>query len=271
MKLKYTKKTLAEILNEHPDFKRILLKFYHGMGDAIMFYANCLPALERAFPDRDFYFETQLGQEEFFGDADRNEAHYDLSVFLNFPCAEWDEGPETKAEKCAREELGIEIGEDHPSRYRLPFFCLSPLVGFHFVSTSNDSICCPENFAYHLWEKTVARGLIPIDTHMQHHGATIERDIFCWEKHRAVVSIAPSCCTLFGLIGSLGGFAGVASGNFWLALCILEPRKILFIETEFPVWKLTHCPVFSVKASDPDESVIDAWLTEIKKGTRNVQ
>ena len=156
MKMKFVNKNLAEILAGHPEYKRILLKFYHGMGDAIMFYANCLPALERTFPNCEFFFETQLGQEEFFGDADPNEEHYDLAVFLNFPCAEWDEGPETKAEKCARVELGIEIGEDHPSRYRLPFFCLSPLVGFHFVSTSNDSICCPENFAYHLWEKTVA-------------------------------------------------------------------------------------------------------------------
>ncbi len=51
MKLKYVNKTLAEILAGHPEYKRILLKFYHGMGDAIMFYANCLPALERTFPN----------------------------------------------------------------------------------------------------------------------------------------------------------------------------------------------------------------------------
>ncbi|MBP5205956.1 MAG: hypothetical protein J6Z44_04100, partial [Bacteroidales bacterium] len=47
----------------------------------------CLPALERAFPDRRFYVETQLGQELFFGVVNPDESAYDLTVFIVFPCA----------------------------------------------------------------------------------------------------------------------------------------------------------------------------------------
>lgn len=231
MKLKYIQKTLADVLNEHPEYKTVLLKFYHGLGDAIDFFANCVPMLKRSFPGRRFYVETQLGQEYFFGEVDPDENHYDLCVFIAFPCAEWDEGPETKAEKCARVELGIKIPPDVPSRYFIsPGRDPSPLVGVHFVSTSNDDVSCPEPCARMIWDKIEQRGLM----------------------------------------NALGGFAGVSSGNFWAALCTLPPSKILFIETEFPVQKITHIPIRSVKAADPDEAVIDAWLNVITEGMHHV-
>ena len=58
MELTFNNKTLADILKAHPEYKRILLKFYHGLGDAIAFHANCLPALRRAFPGREFSVDT---------------------------------------------------------------------------------------------------------------------------------------------------------------------------------------------------------------------
>ncbi len=268
MKLKYVKNTLADILGDHPEYRRILLKFFHGLGDAIDFYANCLPALKQAFPGREFSIETQLGQELYFGDVNPDEKAYDLSVFIIFPCAEWDKDcDETKAERCARVELGIRIPPDTPNRYweitrgREP----SPLVGVHFLSTSNDAVSCPEATARLIWEKIEKRGLIPLDTHFRHHGATLARDVFAWEN-RTVQDVPATVGKLFGLMWSLGGFAGVSSGNFWTALCALDPRKILYIETEFPVRKLTHIPIKSINAADPDEAVIEDWLNEIEKG-----
>jgi len=266
MKMHYVKKTLRDVLTEHPEYKHVLLKFFHGLGDAIDFYANCLPALEKAFPDRRFYVETQLGQELFFGKVNPDESVYDLAVFIVFPCAEWDDGQETKAEKCGRVELGVEIVPDTPCRYwitagRSP----SPLIGVHFVSTSNNDLCCPEETARLIWDKIAARGLIPIDTHFRHQGATIDRETFAWEK-RNVENVPASVETLFGLIESLGGFVGVASGNFWAALCSLPPSKILYIETEFPVRKLTHIPIRNLNAKDPDEKLIDEWLDDCMEG-----
>lgn len=270
MKLAYMKKTLADVLKEHPEYKKILLKFYHGLGDAIDFHANCLPALKRAFSDREFFVETQLGQELFFGAVNPDENAYDLTVFIMFPCAEWEPGLETKAEKCARVELGIKIPPDTPCRYwfsagREP----SPFVGVHFVSTSNNDVCCPEPCARLIWEKIEKRGLIPIDTHFRHEGATIDREIFPWEI-RNVQDIHGTVEKLFGIMENLGGFVGVSSGNFWAALCCLNPSKILYIETEFSVRRLTHIPIRHVSAKDPDETEIDAWLDEITKGMNHV-
>ena len=270
MKLSYVQKTLADVLGEHPEYKKILLKFYHGLGDAIDFFANCVPMLKRAFPGRRFYVETQLGQEYFFGEVDPDENHYDLCVFIAFPCAEWDKGMETKAEKCARVELGIKIPPDVPSRYFIsPGRDPSPLVGVHFVSTSNDDVSCPEPCARLIWDKIEQRGLIPIDTHFRHQGATLDRVIFAWED-RHVQTVRPTVEKLFGLMNALGGFAGVSSGNFWASLCTLPPSRILFIETEFPVRKMTHIPIRSIKAADPDEAVIDTWLNEITEGMHHV-
>lgn len=274
MKLSYVKKTLADVLREHPEYKTILLKFYHGLGDAIDFRANCLPWLKCNFPNRRFYFETQLGQEYLFEAVNPCERLYDLSVFISFLCAEWDPGLETKAEKCARVELGIEIPPDkeffyHGIAHKPVFTVDSGLVGVHFVSTSNDGLCCPEPCARLIWEKIEKRGLIPIDTHFRHKGATIDRKVFPWET-RNVQDIPATVKKLFNLLCGVDGFAGVASGNFWASLCCLDPEKILFIETEFPVRKLTHIPIKSVSAKDPDETVIDAWLDEITKGMNHV-
>lgn len=273
MELTFNNKTLADILKAHPEYKRILLKFYHGLGDAIAFYVNCLPRLEMEFPKREFSIELQPGQ-EVISDCvviNPDENDYDLSVFIMFPCAEWEPGLETKAEKCGRVELGIIIPEDDPEYYNLEFFedLTSPFVGVHFVSTSNDGLCCPEPCARLIWEKIEKSGLIPIDTHFRHEIATIDRKIFAWER-RNVQNVRPTVEKLFGMMKHLGGFAGVASGNFWTALCCLEPEKILFINTEFPVRKLTHIPIRQIKAKDPDEDVIDAWLYEITKGAGHV-
>lgn len=271
MELTFKNKTLADVLTEHPEYKRILLKFYHGLGDAIDFHANCLPALERAFPNREFFVETQLGQELFFGVVNPNEKAYDLTVFIMFPCAEWEPGPETKAEKCGRVELGIKILPDRTWRYSLLLSKnkASPFVGVHFVSTSNKDVSCPEPCARLIWEKIEKRGLIPVDTHFRHEGATIDREIFTWES-RNVQNVRPTVEKLFNMMESLGGFCGVSSGNFWAALCCLDPSKILYIETEFPVRKLTHIPIRQIKAENPDEAVIDAWLDEITKGMNHV-
>lgn len=268
MKLEFQKKTVADLLKERPECRRVLVQFYHGLGDAIMFFANCLPALEHEFPNVKFYVETQLGQDEIFGKVDPDEDAYDLAVFIGFPCSEWDEGTdETKAEKCGRLELGVEIPPDCPDYYYF-FICpgkkhfASPLVGVHFQSTSCDEICCPEELAKLIWDRIQARGLIPIDTHFDHHGATIHRQIFPWET-RNVTDAPASVGKLFGLIDHISGFAGVASGNFWAALCCLPPQKILFIETLFPARKLTHVNVHMVSVKDDRETQIkkiDAWL-----------
>lgn len=254
----------GKLLREKLDtgqYKKVLLYFHHGLGDAIDFYYNVLPVVKRHYPNVEFYFDTHMGQEEFFGNVPSCELFdYDIAMPLVFPCAEWDSwSDETKAEKCLRIEFGIE-GEKQGDNYDIPHY-QSPLIGVHFLSTSSKSIIYPESDAKKLWNAILDRGFIPIDTHFAHPKASVLRHAYSFEN-RNVDDIEPHVKTLFGLLGALSGFAGVSSGNFWSALGILHPKHILYIDNEFPAKKLTHLPVHHMKGYDA--VVVKEWLDDIE-------
>ena len=48
--MSYKKLRLTDFL-ESGEYHSVLFKFYHGLGDAISFYCNVLPVLEKKFPD----------------------------------------------------------------------------------------------------------------------------------------------------------------------------------------------------------------------------
>lgn len=257
--ISFERQTLRDLL-ETGKYKTVLLQFYHGLGDAIDFFNNVLPVLEFTFPKVKFAVATHLGQEAIFGEVDTDESHYDLAVRVKFPCSEWEATPETKAEKCLRVEMGLPQRQlDHYLGRIYP----SPLIGTHFFSTSSPGLSAPEELAQAVWRAISARGLIPIDTHFVHEGAVHKLTPYSWQN-RHVADIEPTPQKLFGLLRSLGGFAGVSSGNFWAALCQLEPEKILYLETEFPATKLTRLPVHSVKSPD-DIDAINDWLDDCEK------
>ena len=113
-----------------------------------------------------------------------------------------------------------------------------------------------------IWNRIEERKLIPIDTHFDREDAKIRNRPYPWE-HRNVVDAHASVFNLVGLMGALGGFAGVASGNLWTAFCCLPPECILYIETDFPASKLTRMPIWSVK--EYDEETVDNWISAIKR------
>lgn len=259
--MSYKKLRLTDFL-ESGEYHSVLFKFYHGLGDAISFYCNVLPVLEKKFPDVDFYFETERGQEMMFGNVCGDEDDYDLSVFVNFPCSEWDiDTDETKAEKCLRVEMGID-GVKQGEDYQMPCQFMSPLIGCHFFSTSCEALSCDYEIAQAVWDGIANHGMIPIDTHFVHPNATIKLAPFDFEACRNVADVKPDVGLLFGLLGTLSGFVGVAGGNFWAALSCLPPQHILFIENEFPVTKLTRLPVFSMRGFEPD--VFDEFMRTVK-------
>ena len=257
MSIQYKSLRLCDFLSGN-EIETVLFKFYHGLGDAIDFYCNCLPALRVRFPGIKFYVDFHAGQEMLFGEVDQDESNYDLCVFVNVPCAEWDEGDETKAEKCMRVEMGAPCRQN--DIYILPRQFGSPFVGVHFFSTSNDGLSCGESDAEFLWDHIASRGLIPIDTHFLHESAKIPRRPFGF-VNRSVCDdkIQPNVGLVCGTIRACSGFAGIAGGNFWVALATLPPECILYIETEFRASKLTHLPVWSMKGYDED--VVDSWLS----------
>lgn len=246
-------------------YKKVLLSFHHGLGDAISFFYNVLPVLKRKYPSVDFCFDTHMGQENIFGYVDKERLHYDLVVDVVFPCSEWDaDSTETKAERSLRTEFGIER-EKQKDRYMHDYYPYtpypSPLVGVHFQSTSGDCLCYNKNDSEKLWNAIKERNLIPIDTQFFHPDATIKREPYSFAD-RNMKGMKPDVKNLFGLLGTLRGFAGVASGNFWSALCVLPPSKILYLGTEFPVNKLTRLPVHNMIKYD--EKVVSEWLDDVE-------
>lgn len=258
MKLKLVSSKLVDILSSG-DYKSVLFDFDHGLGDAIDFYSNVIPVLCKKFPGIFFAMKTYNGQDTLFGNWDRHleDCLFDLEIRVWFSCAEWDATTdETKAELCIRDEFGLPP-EKQAEKYRIPMAVANPLIGVHFFSTSSREVTCSEEIAHRLWNRIIERGLIPLDTHMQTPNGRNVYEPWLWEE-RTVNSISPNPAVLCGLMKSLGGFAGVSSGNFWAALTMIHPKKILYIETEFPVTKLTRLPVWSMK--EYDEKIVDDWL-----------
>lgn len=265
MKIEYKQQTLCQLLDTGA-VHSVLFQFRHGIGDCVSFYCNVLPVLADLYPNVRFAFAPLEDQRPLFPYVDDCEANYDLTVLVTFPCSEWDfDTDETKAEKCLHEEMGV-IKQCCRQRdvYRLPYTFGSPLVGVHFFSTSCEDVSCSEDIAEKIWRSIERAGLIPIDTHFYHDGAKIERHPFAWETRTVDdPNIKPSIGLCDGLISACAGFAGVSGGNFWLALAEMMPQCILYIETEFPVEKLTREPVFSMK--EYDQATVDAWLDAVKE------
>ena len=254
MKLKLVSSKLVDILSSG-DYKSVLFDFEHGLGDAIDFYSNVLLPLREKYPQIFFAMKTYNGQDDLFGHW--NDDMFDLRIRVWFSCTEWDTSTdETKAELCIREEFGFPA-EKQVENYMLPYLGGSPLVGVHFFSTSCEDVTCDEDIAHQLWNRILEHGLIPIDTYFKTPNGKNVYEPWSWED-RTVNSISPNPAVLCGLMKSLGGFAGISSGNFWAALTMVHPKKILYIETEFPVTKLTRLPVWSMK--EYDEKIVDAWL-----------
>jgi hypothetical protein len=77
----------------------ICIKFYHGLGDTIMFYP-CFQYLQNQYPDVKMVLATSHGQERLFGSYSVDQGDYDYVFDITFSCCEFDESLSkyTKAE-----------------------------------------------------------------------------------------------------------------------------------------------------------------------------
>lgn len=243
-------------------YKKVLLIMNHGLGDAFMFYSNCYKALTERYPDIEFHYDTHLGQEDLFGHVDKNPEHYDIAFKFVFPCSEWDSTDLTKSEKCMQVEIGLEpTGEC----YNIDNKFKSPLVGIHLNSTCCPAMNVPVDFASRLWDQIIYSGLIPIDTHMRHYFDNKHSVVYPFEQCRRVDNIPATLPKLMGLLGACTGFAGVPSGNFFCALSLFPPEKILFLVSEFPANKITRLPVHELNWREGyNEQVVQNWLDCLK-------
>lgn len=246
-------------------YHKVLLKFYHGLGDAVMFYSTCLKALKKRYPNIVFAYDTHLGQEDIFGKVDKDPNHYDIAFQFAYPCSEWGSIDETKSEKCARMEIGLPLPLEED--YTLPKKFKSPLVGLHFNSTSCPRMNASPEFGKKLWTQIQDAGFIPIDTHMRHVNDHKNRSIVHdYEQCRRIDNINATTDKLLGVLSCLRGFAGIPSGNMPCALAVLPPRKILYLSSEFSKDRLVHVDTFEMNIKKPyDSKIVEEWLNELKK------
>ena len=258
----YRDKKVCDYLNTG-EYHKVLIRFRHGLGDAIMFYATCLKTLMWQYPGVSFAYSTHCGQEVLFGSVDDDPEHYDITFDIGYPCSEGDGLDYTKSDKCAIVELGLKtpLEED----YTLPRTFPSPLVGVHFNSTSCTWLDAKPDFARKLWEQIQEAGLIPIDTHMRHVFDNSHSVVHDFEQCRRIDNIPASLDKLLGLLGCLRGFAGVPSGNLIAACTVLPPRKILYLGSTTTRTRHYRLDTFEMDIRKPyDKAIVGDWLDAVK-------
>lgn len=244
-------------------YKKVLIRFHHGLGDTVLFYASGgIDKLREMFPDIEIAFHTALGQEEIFGSVDNDVTHYDIVFEPRMPLSEWDKEPWNKAEKCLHVEFGIPV-EFGRSVWKLPNEYGNRLIGFHFHSTCMRNLTVNEASALKVWQYVQNKGFVALSTHMRHKNN--HTTLYRFESSN-VIDEPARVSKLFGLIKACAGFAGTASGNFHSALALLPPEKILFLKTDFNVNRITHLPVRQLDVRDAnkiDFGVVDDWLADV--------
>jgi hypothetical protein len=265
--LKQDKKLADEI--RESGAKRVVIVFWHGLGDLVMFLAP-YKKLKELFPDVSFTLAIQkgLGFEEVYPEAwfitgddlnNLSSSDYDLAALVHFPMSEG-QVEYTKAEWCCIHELGIPPEKGH----FLPKLGHNRLVGVHFNITCLPDSCNPSReTAEMIWNDILEAGFIPIETHFQHvfhNPANAKFDFIDCTVRRAV----PRISTLVGLIESCRAFIGVVSGNFHVALATKPQSRIFFLEKHFKLECFARLPVAraSIKDGEYKHEVKD-WLIKL--------
>ena len=252
--------------------KRVLIIFWHGLGDLIMFL-NPYACLQELLPEVQFTLAVQKGLSfedivpgaKFIDGEDMNhlaEMDYDLVVKVHFPMSEG-QTEYTKGAWCCKHELGIEPVNGH----RLIAGRSSPLIGVHFNITCLPDAANPdEEIAKKIWQEIIDAGFIPIETHFEHafHNPVNKKfDFVDCSVRKAHATIA----NLVGLMGCLSGFVGVVSGNFHIALAILPSNRVFFLEKHFSIECFTCLPVAraNIKPGEYDPEPLRKWLKTLKQ------
>jgi len=249
---------------------RVLLVFWHGLGDLVMFL-NPFEALTKQFPDVIFDLAVQkgLGFQEVTADLtdtcvrlidgsffnDLPESMYDIIADIDFPMSEG-QIELTKGEYCCVHELGIDPVNGHKKLTQGK----NRLVGFHFqITCLPDSANVPYDVAKKVWQETKEAGYIPIETLMKHvfHNPVNERYDFI-DRH--IRDIPPKVSTLLGIIQNCSYFICCVSGNFHAALSILPPERICLLERDFKAECFTKLPIKRINIKEYQDGSITEWL-----------
>ncbi len=253
---------LAQKLKEG-NYKKIILVSWHGAGDQCMFRAP-LKALKEMFPNIiiDVAVCKGLDQKSIIPEAIEVEGNwretllkeYDLVVQINMPLEKMDDLSMTKAEICCETELGIpKICGHLPIRRK-------KLVAVHFHNTSVSWLTNPDEItAKKIWDEIIEADCIPLETLFKHifYNETSKKFDFV-DNH--VRNWPARLDTLISLLGGCDYFIGVVSGNFHLALSLLNPNKICLLEKDLKTESFTKLPIKRIDIKKYQDGSIKQWL-----------
>jgi hypothetical protein len=220
--------------SEKPN-QRILIVFWHGIGDTLMF----LPLykyLTEMFTDHHFDLSLLpgVGQAEFIGDClELPESdfikNHDAAFVISFPMVEGGAANTmTKVEHCCKNEMGFPIPE---SGMELPYKepVANKLVGIHLQGTCLPGSTNPDDAQAELiWNDIKNAGYIPIDLHFCHVFHNPVNKVYPWVT-RGCRDLAPSLSMLQMMIQNCAAVCAVASGPFVISACI-KPEKTIYLE-----------------------------------------
>lgn len=256
------KKLIEYLINDEP--QSVLIVFIHGLGDTLMFYP-VYEHLKNMFPTIKIDLYTESGQEEWFGQYNKEDLSYDYIFNIDFPCSEHIRPYITKADYCCQQELGIDyksiIKQDV---YQIPKIA-SPLIGVHFNSTCfPDTLNCNKNHANIIWNKIKEFGFIPIETHFEHMYNNPKNKKYDFVDNH-VRGNKPQISKLFGLLQACTGFIGVVSGNLHAAMGIY-PERVLYLKNEFDNASFyNNCRPMSLNLNNFDVTILERFLKTIKE------
>lgn len=259
-------KKLVEYLDTG-DFKKVLLPYWHGVGDACMFNAP-LTYLRWHYPNIQIDVGLARGlQEEIILDGvillegnwkeTIQDTDYDLVFSCHMPLEKLNDTTLTKAEVCCIEELGIPPISGH---LRIK---TKKIVGVHFSNTSVSWLAnANEEVAYKVWNEIIEAGCIPIDTLFQHafYNEGSKKFDFVDQHFR---NWPARLETLIALLSKCDYFIGVVSGNFHLALSLLPYDKVCLLEKDLKVGHFTKLPVKGIDIKHYQDGMVKSWLTHI--------
>ena len=225
---KVNNRMVCDVIKEFTEPKKILIVFWHGLGDLLMF-APLYNLMCQMFPVHQFDLSVlpgvgqcdivkgalELPEENFVKD-------HDTAFVMSFPMVEG-AATMTKMEYCCIAELGIAPVYTGLPTVNTPY---NRLVGVHFQGTCLPGSTNPDDkLAKTMWDDLVEAGYVPIDLHFEHIFHNPVNKKFDWAT-RNCRDLQPDIDTLRMLIGRCVAFIGVASGPFVLAASMKKNRTI---------------------------------------------
>lgn len=253
---------LAEHLHSGK-FGRVLLPFWHGVGDVVM-VLPIVARLREIYPSITFDLGLCRGldQETFVPDAvlldgdwreKALELGYDLVFPVNFPLEKLEDLTKTKAEICCEEEIGIPPVCGHLLIKAKKF------VGVCFQCTSVPWVANADpEVAEKIWNDIKAAGYVPIEVQMLHVFANPTNVLYPFVD--AHLRGCPARIeTLMAVLASCDRFIGTVGGVFHLAMSILGPDRVMLLEKDLMREHFTKEDIATANLKDY-QGEIKGWL-----------